>query len=328
MSYTSSVSVGTLDNFITSFINFAVSYAGFTNEGSFTDSGTLVQIISKGSIYWNFYTILHARGGVSTPLDHKAIQFRMTYVKPTTLAEVLSVAGSYRPGRMTVWRNTGGPYSKYYLYTEGNVVHCIIEVYSSVFNHLSFGNITKIGTWTGGEYITGGAVYYSSSTPSYDSDASHVWNAAVFNGNSDQIASNSFPSYFPGYIRRINGSLQSDENDFSRLGTTEVNDQMSKMNLFAPIMDGIYNNTPNQFNLRSPALPMYCNIWDETKQTYGLQGYVPEVRVINNESIADADLVETDWQVFSITQKSSGNNTLAPLSENYGLMYKRTAPEV
>lgn len=325
MAYTSSTSVSTLDIFITAFTAFAVTYAGFADEGNFTDSGTTVTIISKGGMYWSFYTVDFTQNN-----SLSAVQFRMTYVKPTTLAEVLSVAGTKYPNRMTSFVNTSGPYVKYYLYTEGTCVHCVLEVYSGIFNHLSFGNITKLGTWTGGEYATGGAEYASFALPGFSQDAFDAFNSRPFDGgNNSTLPSNpTYGSYYAGYIRRENGSIQTDETDFSRLGNVEVDNQMSLMNIGSDIMDGIYENTPNQFNLRSPALPMYCRIWNDTKQTYGLQGYVPEVRVVNIKNIADAELVETDWQAFPLIQRDPGDDTLAPLSYNWGLMYQRTGSAV
>ncbi len=322
MAYTTSTSVATLDIFITAVTSFAVSYAGFTSEGNFTDSGTKVTIISKGGYYWSFYQITH-RGVYVSSNDFLSIDFRITFAKPTTLAEVTTNAGPLAQTRSTVFKNTTGPYTKYYLYTEGTCVHCVLEVYSGIFSHLSFGSITKLGTWTGGQYTTGTGAYYWNG--GFVSGLTN-WNSLPFNGNASS-------TYYeggtvPGYVRRINGTANGDETDFARIGGLLQNDQQAKMNVASDMLTGIHANSPNQFNLRSPAFPMYTRIWNSTKASYGLQGYVPDVSAINIENIASGATIETEWQAFPVIQRTTGDSALAPITDNYGLMYKKVAPAV
>lgn len=55
-----------------------------------------------------------------------------------------------------------GPYTAYHLFVEDGATgdekycHIVVEVTSGIFVHFGFGNLVKVGTWTGGEYAYGG----------------------------------------------------------------------------------------------------------------------------------------------------------------------------
>ena len=54
-------------------------------------------------------------------------------------------------------------------------------------------------------------------------------------------------------------------------------------------------------------------------------GYVPYMKALNVQFLAEAQIVDNDWIVFPVIQKQSGDDTLSPLSDYWGVAYKRVA---
>lgn len=50
-----------------------------------------------------------------------------------------------------------GPYTAYHFFADGttNYIHVVLEYSPGLYRHFSFGTISKIGTWTGGQYAVG-----------------------------------------------------------------------------------------------------------------------------------------------------------------------------
>lgn len=65
-----------------------------------------------------------------------------------------------------------GPFTKYYFFASDAApyyCHVVVEVSSGRFRHFGFGNLDKIGTWTGGEYAYGH--FWSQTTVQIDNPA-------------------------------------------------------------------------------------------------------------------------------------------------------------
>jgi hypothetical protein len=327
MAFSESTTVSNRLAFLTAFINFAVANAGFTNQGSTVDGADTIYHISKGSIYWNFMVSDHTQTVV-----HYSIYSRMSFAKVITAANMkaaTSTFGQRVPTRMSTYQSTG-PYVKYFLYTDGDAVHCVLQLYTGVYTHISFGNVTKFGTWTGGEYLTAqDSSYWWAGGYNYDWD--YVRNCILFDGGINNYESGG--NYPVGYVRHIVGSVQNDATDFARIGDRITDEQRCRMTTGEPsgandngfIYTLVQTCGPINFNARAPIFPVYVRIYEYATARWILSGYISGARSLNIEHLAGETIVENDWIVFPITQKEGGDIALCPLSEYWGVAYKRTA---
>lgn len=318
MSYSESTSVANRAAFITAFINFAVANAGFADEGTTVDGSDTIYHISKGSIFWNFYE--HTITGQANGTIYE-IKCKMSFAKILTVTafESTTTAGQRYPTQMILNGNVG-PYVKYFLYTDGNAVHCCLQIYTSIFSHLSFGNIIKSGVWTGGEYVTAHGGGWPSASVYSDFDV--VLNSIYFDGGTHSTSGNNES----GYIRYIVGSPVSDKGDFARIGATTVDNQRC----YAGITHDIYKVLvedcgPISVNIRAPLYSIPIQILEYATSRNIVAGHVPYVRVMSIKEIPPATIVENDWIVFPVSQRTGGDNTLASLSFDWGIAYKRVA---
>lgn len=321
MAFSESTTVADRNAFIVAFVNFAVANAGFINQGTTVDGADTIYHISKGSIYWNFVASFHTQ-----TIVHYSIYARMSFAKVTTLSNMkaaTSTFGQRLPTRMSTYQATG-PYVKYFLYTDGNAVHCVLQLYTGVYTHISFGNMTKVGTWIGGEYLTAqDSSYWAGSQYDY-----YGWDydrhCIIFDGGIQNYESGS--SYPTGFVRHIVGSVQNNSTDFARMGYRLTDNQRCKMTTGKGLIhDLVEIASPIGFNQRAPIFPVYVRIYEYATTRWILSGYVSGARSINIEHLSGETIVENDWIVFPITQKEGGDFTLCPLSEYWGVAYKRTA---
>ena len=332
MAYTSSTNVPTLESFLVDLIQFAVTYGGFANAGTFTfDTDQTARKLSKNGI---FFTFLHEQQTVSSITGGtRMLKGRMTYLDPTSESEFLNNGGQEFPTGMITYKNIDGPYTGYYFYTDGTCVHAVLEVFPDIFTHISFGVVEKSSTWVGGEYISGSA--YIGTTGNTWRNLINNDHSTIFDGGkSDRSTSTGSGARWAGYVRRQNGaSLFNDERDFARIGDTIRDSQRAKMtsSIFG-IVQKMCFQTPNTFNLRVASFPIYCRFYNSVTLLESLQGLVPNVRALNVKNIANAEIVETEWQAFPLTQKSPGDASIAPDNDrdvvDYGIIYKRIPPAV
>lgn len=313
MAYSESTSVTDRNAFIAAIVAFAVANAGFTDRGSTVDGAYTIYCISKGSIYWNF--VADAAEGEIT------ISTRMSFAQITTFAAFTSTgtAGQRYSTMMACYQS--GPYIKYFLYTEGNAVHGALQVYNDVWTHISFGNIIKFGTWTGGEYVTANGSYKILSGSTYRPwDYNH--NGILFDGGRHTLSTNRIT----GYVRHIRGSATSNYLEFARLGNLEQYDQWCQMVAESGMVKILVETcSPIAFNSRAPLFPVYVKIYETTTNRWMLYGYVPGARVLNIQNLSSGSIVENNWITFPMIQRSGGDATLSPISSYWGVAYKREA---
>lgn len=326
MPYSESTAVANIDAFIQAFVNFAVANAGFTNQGTTVNDTKTIYHISKGSIYWNFM-----EDQFTQTVLQNGIYCRMSFAKVITRTNMKAnnpQAGQRMFSRMCYYEQTG-PFVKYFLYTDGNAVHCVLQLYTGVYTHLSFGNLIKLGTWTGGEYLSANNSYWYS-VGKYDQWDYQRMNLLFDGGNSnlDNIA------YGASYVRHVVGTQYDDYRDFARLGHAIVdNNQAVMMNKTwledSATGEGIFSfwlieeASPIGYNVRSPLLPVWTRFKEMATGRWMLRGYVPYAGILNVENLAGETIVENDWIVFPMIQKTGGDETLSPLSEYWGVAYKR-----
>ena len=318
-----------LSNFVSTIVTFAVANAGFAETASVTvNTNNTARILSKGGVFWVFET--------GSNLQTSNIRFfncRMTYSAPVANSTFDTSTPVGMPGfcRMSTYGSPATFSAPYFLYTEGTAVHAVLEIFTNVFCHFSFGGLTKYGTWTGGEYVTAS---YMVSVSSGNYSLSGGLNSFPFVDESPSATAGN------GYVRNSNGS--NDENDFAPLGAgiNQISGnraQNAKMVLNssfdnAPTGDdqsefisALFYNSPNTFNQRSPLIPCYVRLRDQTSTSsaarFRLAGIVPGIRAVNMRNIDPKETVDTDWRVFPLTQKF-GDTAIAPDSGNIGIAYQ------
>lgn len=269
---------------IDAIVNFAVANAGFTNEGADGD----LSRISKGGFYWCF---------IQTGLEYNTygIYARLTTVIPT-LSTYTSVSG--QNGHTGIGLdNYTGPYTGLHLFTDGVEVNCLMEVVPGAFSHLSFGSLSKFGTWTGGQYLTG-SIFYG-------------WGISTvfsmpYNGGSSVSSATKNALYYNDQFYHDGTAVDNKKVVFGGIGSVYN----------APL----YNLGYALYNYRRPLLPIYAII-EETGVRSKVVGASNQARFLNLDQLQNKEIVETDWMVFPYSQRtaiiSTGN------SGNYGLAYKR-----
>ncbi len=321
MTFTTGVASGP-DDFITQLCAFAVANAGFADQGTVTSSSgsgsRTVRRISKGGIWWSFARFTDSKG-LAGWMGYSGIG------AGDTLANPRSDDKQARPMYFGTWDFTG-PYVGHYFFTEGTCVHAVVEIASGVYNHISFGSVTKFGTWSGGwaggEYLTGG--YYQVNKPSgvWD-DAFSSYHPRPFNDGSHASI-----SVAASAIRVANTPAGA---DFNRLDSVPSSSHGMFVGDTNPTHYGVCSlyarllrDAPNETTNRTPIFPGLLRLRDSASGLYHLAGSIPNVGIMKfTPDMNPKDIVNTDWQVFPLTMRTGGNTTLASSSFEYALAYRR-----
>lgn len=313
MAYTV-VAASTLDDVISQICAFAVANAGFTNEGTATYSGATRYRISKGGIYWTFVrsthnSRYHILGRMSYSISHTA--------DPTT-------ANGQRNWTEASFWGFSGPFTNLYLFSEGTCVFAVVEVTAGVFTHLCIGNITKLDTFEGGEFISGTLLDYGNSTGNPSvwqfQDASSSYNCTLFPANLSSKNAGAYTSAMRWV--RPSGKVN-DQGDFASFGCN-LNSNQAVGDTQGGFTEVLYERTPNSATSRSVLFPINIYNYDYTLANglYHLSGVVPGIRHLNLRLLDPAEIVLNDWQVFPYCAKSS-DKVKYPYTANRGFAYKR-----
>lgn len=309
------------DDFITQLCAFAVANAGFADQGTVTSSsGTgsrVVRRISKGGIWWNFLRFSDSKG-INAAMGYSGLAAGTTLPSNPIGAD-----------KQTYWTLMGtwdftGPYVGHYFFTDGTCVHAVLEIAAGIFNHISFGKITPYGSFAYGEYVTAG--YYQVYKPSNVwQDWSSGYCTRAFNDGAQGQVGNVY-----SYIRIANAGVAADFNALASPYHTShgmfagVNDDGNylKGSLYVRLLRDAHNETTN----RTPIFPGLVRLRDSVSGLYQVGGVVPYVGILKMPpDMNPKDIVNTDWQVFPITMRTGGNTSLAAISYEYALAYRRIA---
>lgn len=314
-----------VDDICAQIATFAVANAGFTNAGTTTVSSKVVQRLSKGGIHFHFG---------ANPTGNN-LKFQMGYALvagawPTT------ANGSQYFGLMSC-QAFAGPYTNLFMFTDGNVVHVVVELTNGIYNHFAFGSITKTETFVGGEFMTAGFYSYISSG---------TYNAYVnmTSGNEPPFVgynNSGLYSQSTSYMRNIEGTQYNDQRDFAPIGrtTTYTGGTTQRCSMSGPSNNNIQSgmgaadgtssmndpfiaNEPNTATMRAIMHPNYVFTYNAANGLWRLSGHIPSMRVLNMNSIDEKELIYTDWQVFPLAQRNgSAVNTVN--TGQAALAYKR-----
>lgn len=326
----------TMGDFFTQLQAFATSNAGFTNNGSVSVNGNTVHRLAKAGIHWCFEETITRTLQPTPLLVENFARMRMTYteVTPGTGLDQDTPTGQPRFTCFGTFANAG-PYTGHIFYTDGSAVHAALEVFPNVFQHLSFGSITKFGTWTGGEYLTAGSYQrITSNTRQYTTSDTQLPFTDIQGQGHSPGGGSGFTSDCAGFVRQEQTGTS--EDDFAPMGILPINNQRARMgNLVVPsanqtnsIFSALLFDSPNQGNLRSALFPMYVRLRDYNANTpasldaYFIAGVVPGVRMCNVAQFNAKEIVNTNWQTYPVVQKF-GDSDVAPVSGDLGFAYER-----
>jgi hypothetical protein len=306
-----------IEDFIDQMISFAVANAGFTNLGTVTSSsGTgsrTVRRVSKGGVHW-FFVKYTAGNGFSSKMSYSALPAAGSIDSPGAGFQTFYT-------EMNTWAFTG-PFVGHYFFTDGTCVHAVLEAATGIFNHFSFGAITKVGGWEGGEYVSGGA-YASKTGANFDSIYTS-YDSRIFNDSSDQNSSRT------SAIRIGNTSAAA---DFQAVRSSQytpyhgmfvgTNDPgYSNGSFYARLIRDAYNDATN----RTPIFPGVFRKYDSATARHQFGGTIPYAGFMKMTPDMNAkDIINTDWQVFPLTMRTGGDITQAALSNEDAIAYRRVA---
>lgn len=310
----STVTASTLDDVISQICAFAVANAGFTDEGTATYSGATHYRISKGGIYWTFVR--------STYDSRYHILARMSYSISNT-SDPTPSNGQRNWTEASFW-GFSGPFTNLYLFSEGTCVFAVVEVTAGVFTHLCIGNITKLDTFEGGEFVAGTFLDYGYSTGSPSvwqyQDANSSQNCTMFPAAKDDKTLEAYTTS----MRWVKPSGRvNNENDFATFAANRNNNQ-AVGDTQEGFTEQMYGRTPNSATSRSVLFPINIYVYDYVLNNglYHLAGVVPGIRHLNMRLLDPAEVTLNDWQVFPYCAKSS-NKVNYPYTANRGFAYKK-----
>lgn len=327
MPYSTGVS-SSLDDFLSQLVSFAVTNAGFTNEGSVTSSvgsgSRTVQRLIKGGVRW-WFTRSTANTNVNAAMSYSAFAAGAT-ISTAPTASVADAQSVWT--HMNTWAFTG-PYVGHYFFTDGTCVHAVLEVASGIFNHISFGNVSKFGSWPGGEYLTGG--YFAFTTApggitTYSNAFGVNYNSRPFNDESDanaittgrtmvRVADTAVSADFQG----VRGVESNSHGMF--VGTAQGTGQAD-----GSMYTRLLRDAPNETTARTPLFPGFFRRYDSASGLFRLAGMIPYAAFMKLSADMNAkDIINTDWQVFPVTVRTGGDPTVAALSNEYALAYRRVS---
>lgn len=185
---------------------------------------------------------------------------------------------------------TAGAYVGYEIYYSDNVIFMPVEISSGAFMHLVFGEITKYGTYNGGEFVDA-SKWTTLASPQVDEPQSN-FNHAPFHGNSAQVAGigqfacDALGDYFM-YLDKTNST----------------NNTAATTGVFSFFDGAMLRNQPNASTGRSVMSHIHFFVRDYAANKSHPAGYIPNVRLINMRDMSPKQNIDTDWYVYPMVKK-------------------------
>ncbi len=159
MSYDTSLSIADQDDLMLQVSTFAQA-RGWTEDNYST--GTKKLSLHKGSCYSHFYW--DDQGGDGGTYGTSIAMYQsLGYIGSGTSQWAHTTDSQNGKNSTDLAKGRGikfigdGPYTSLHLFghTDPDVVYCILEFSPGLYRHFALGNIEKVGTWTGGEFVAG-----------------------------------------------------------------------------------------------------------------------------------------------------------------------------
>lgn len=314
MAYTVGTSANTTE-FLVKLVAFAASN-GFTNENSVVaaDGRTVHRLSKGGGVTWYFAAQTSNAGFVG----------RMGYSNFPVIGGSIDAPGTAfqaSPTQFTTWAFTNA-FVQHYFFASNGCVHAVVEISAGIYNHISFGTVTKWGNWPGGEYLTAG--YYNSSNAGAYRDWNSNYHCRPFNDLAHSMLTGS-SSYIRAQETSIGTDFKSMQGGYNStcgmfVGIGGITDGEG------PMYTQVMRDSPSQFTARSPIFPGLVRRYDYEQNSglSSLAGVVPNVGFVKfTQDMNAKDLINVNWQIFPITVRTGGDQSVASTSYEYALAYKR-----
>lgn len=310
-----STSVVSATEFLRDFVAFAVANAAFVDQstGAVTSQGYEIFNLDKtvDGVTASYIFSDNDSYTLYNPLMQRHMECSMSIPGQAT-------AASSRRTFMSLF-GVDSAFEGYWFFTEGTCVHAVLEIVPGIFNHMSIGNITKHGTFTGGAYVDAGyyVTYGSSSGIGFyrELDGSQNLNSSTYNQTSAPFAGSDWYST-SNYCGVIHADLGIND-------TYQIGDQQTTRRAFMFSDRSAFKTRTNGATLRAPLTPSYVRLRNSANNMFHLAGSIPGVRAVNMELINPTEVVNTNWRVFPLIAKVADRNAYPPTG-NYALAYEIT----
>lgn len=227
-----------------------------------------------------------------------------------------------------------GPYAAYYFFESDTYLHVVINTSNGIIRHFGFGEISKSGTYTGGEYCfahywnqTGGVIdSYTSNGHLLPFDGT-AYNAITLKGFTLYAqTSASPPAALPGQTAGTKWYTHSTgantDGDGAAVGYLEMSGVRGGYNqellaLGASALNGF-----------TPLCPIYVTrvLTAPAPDEHHLMGTVPDVRCVNvvGATTAQEVVIGSDpWVFFPVGRKGSAGVSGQEYTRNFGYAYRK-----
>jgi hypothetical protein len=116
-----------------------------------------------------------------------------------------------------------GPYPSYHFFEDDDYIHVVVEKDSGVYRHFGWGQLLKLGKWTGGMYVYGHYWSQTATTIDVPTNTNHAAELSGINLNNTTrgggIHAVGLPDQNPGtkYLRQMISTI-TDDDDGERVG--------------------------------------------------------------------------------------------------------------
>lgn len=199
-----------------------------------------------------------------------------------------------------------GPFPKAHLFTNdpSTYIHIVVEVSAGVFKHMSFGNLIKFGTWTGGGYYCG---HWWDTSDTYIDEVSGQHHVPFDNYSGPGGQSLWTVHYENGSDKWI--CLQEQDN----VNSTGVNRKRGRCTMrggFGRMFKNIKESSFSGLIPLGPILFQAVRVTDDPDTTR-IIAQAPDVRNVNITNLAPGATItigSDTWMCFPMTAKNGANN--------------------
>jgi len=225
--------------------------------------------------------------------------------------------------------NFAGPHTSYFFFENNaspSYIHVVVEVDAGRYRHFGFGELDKVGDWTGGEYIYGQFIFPNEDDPKsvfsgFGMDSCRSQGQFQIVGSTIRIEDHvgePDPATIWGVVHNGNG-------DTDRAGNARW--RITGGHRYPPEFAAIYWIRASETNAFKPMAPISVkalNIATVPDQQY-LLGYVADERLVNIANIDPGQIITIggdDWYFFPWVRKRNLQDNTEE-SRNFGIAYRR-----
>ena len=311
----------------TNMATFAADLFSFANTNGWTiddDATATPGALNNGTTYiqmdWNTISV--------------AIYQSLGWLTPTNIGAEADDSGSggFNDGvdrGLHVPVGSTGPYTSAHFFTDDNTtptyIYAVLEYAPGLFRHMAFGEITKVGNWTGGSFAFGSYWNPSATTTDNPKSPNHT---IPFEGLSTSSAGQHGTLHMEGFPDQTASGKwgvvwggTAAGTDTAAVGRDNVYGGMRN----GPLMNAfgwVASNPVNGFINLVP-LPLFYRNTVSSKVT--LLGFAPDIRYVNMKNLTpntDYTVGSETWRVFPMARKQFLKNDTEE-SWNAGIAYRK-----